>query len=124
MTLTARAENHLYGVDDLDDTIERLVAYREAGADVVYAPGLTDERDIRRVVDGTGAPVNVLALRAGPSVPQLADLGVRRVSTGGALTFSAYGALAEAARELLDPGTSTYAGRALSADDRRAAFDL
>jgi 2-methylisocitrate lyase-like PEP mutase family enzyme len=124
MTLTARAENHLYGVDDLDDTIERLVAYREAGADVVYAPGLTDEGDIRRVVDSTGAPVNVLALRAGPTVPQLADLGVRRVSTGGALTFAAYGALAEAARELVAQGTSTYAGGALSADDRRAAFDL
>jgi 2-methylisocitrate lyase-like PEP mutase family enzyme len=124
MSLTARAENHLYGVDDLDDTIERLVAFREVGADVVYAPGLTDERDIRRVVDGTGAPVNVLALRDGPSVPRLADIGVRRVSTGGALTFAAYGAMAHGARELLDQGTSTYAGRVLSADARRAAFDL
>jgi 2-methylisocitrate lyase-like PEP mutase family enzyme len=123
MILTARAENHLYGVDDLDDTIERLIAFREVGADVVYAPGLTDERDIRRVVDGVGAPLNVLASREGPSVPQLADLGVRRVSTGGALTFAAYGALALGARELLDQGTSTYTGRALSADDRRAAFD-
>jgi 2-methylisocitrate lyase-like PEP mutase family enzyme len=123
MILTARAENHLYGIDDLDDTIERLVAYREAGADVVYAPGLTDEDDIQRVVDGAGAPVNVLALRDGPSVPQLADIGVRRVSTGGALTFASYGALALAARELLDEGTSTYTGRALSIDDRRAAFD-
>jgi 2-methylisocitrate lyase-like PEP mutase family enzyme len=123
MILTARAENHLYGVDDLDDTIERLVAYREAGADVVYAPGITDEGDIQRVVDGVGAPVNVLALRDGPSVPRLADIGVRRVSTGGALTFAAYGALAHAARELLDQGTSNYTGRALSADDRRAAFD-
>jgi 2-methylisocitrate lyase-like PEP mutase family enzyme len=124
MTLTARAENHLYGVDHLEDTVERLVAFREAGADVVYAPGLTDEQDIRRVVEGTGAPVNVLALRAGPSVPRLAALGVRRVSTGGALTFAAYGALAQGARELLDRGTSTYTGRALSADDRRSAFDL
>jgi 2-methylisocitrate lyase-like PEP mutase family enzyme len=123
MILTARAENHLYGIDDLDDTIERLVAYREAGADVVYAPGLTDEDDIQRVVDGAGAPVNVLALRDGPSVPRLADIGVRRVSTGGALTFASYGALAHAARELLDEGTSTYTGRALSIDDRRAAFD-
>jgi 2-methylisocitrate lyase-like PEP mutase family enzyme len=123
MILTARAENHLYGVDDLDDTIERLVAYREAGADVVYAPGITDEGDIQRVVDDVGAPVNVLALRDGPSVPRLADIGVRRVSTGGALTFAAYGALAHAARELLDQGTSNYTGRALSADDRRAAFD-
>jgi 2-methylisocitrate lyase-like PEP mutase family enzyme len=123
MILTARAENHLYGIDDLNDTIERLVAYREAGADVVYAPGLTDEDDIQRVVDGAGAPVNVLALRDGPSVSRLADIGVRRVSTGGALTFAAYGALAHAAQELLDQGTSTYTGRALSIDDRRAAFD-
>jgi 2-methylisocitrate lyase-like PEP mutase family enzyme len=75
-------------------------------------------------VEGTGAPVNVLALRDGPSVPELAAIGVRRVSTGGALTFAAYGALAQGARELLDQGTSTYTGRALSADDRRAAFDL
>jgi 2-methylisocitrate lyase-like PEP mutase family enzyme len=124
MTLTARAETHLYGANDLDDTLQRLAGYREAGADVVYAPGLTDHRDIRRVVDGAGAPVNVLALRDGPSVPQLADIGVRRVSTGGALTFAAYGALAHAARELLGQGTSTYTSRALSADDRRAAFDL
>jgi 2-methylisocitrate lyase-like PEP mutase family enzyme len=123
ITLTARAENHLYDVGDLDDTIERLVAYREAGADVVYAPGLTDVAEIQRVVDVTGAPVNVLALREGPSVGQLADIGVRRVSTGGALTFAAYGALAEGARELLDHGTSTYTGRALSSDDRRAAFE-
>lgn len=123
ITLTARAENHLYGYDDLDDTIERLVAYRAAGADVLYAPGLTDVDQIRRVVETTGAAVNVLALRDGPSVPQLADVGVRRVSTGGALTFAAYGALSDAARELLDQGTSEYTGRALSPEDRRAAFD-
>ena len=123
MVLTARAENHLYGVDDIDDTIDRLVAYRDAGADVVYAPGLTDLGQIRRVVESTRAPVNVLALPTGPAVGELGEAGVRRVSTGGALTFAAYGAMAEAARELASEGTSTYAARALSRDDRRAAFD-
>jgi 2-methylisocitrate lyase-like PEP mutase family enzyme len=123
MTLTARAENHLYDVDDLADTIERLMAYREAGADVVYAPGLIDVAEIQRVVDAVGAPVNVLALLGGPSVAELAEVGVRRISTGGSLTFAAYGALAEAARELLGPGTSGYTGHSLSIEDRRAAFD-
>ena len=123
MTLTARAENHLYGIDDLEDTIERLVAYRDAGADVLYAPGLTDLGQIGRVVEVTGAPVNVLALRDGPSVADLTAAGVRRVSTGGSLAFAAYGALAEAARELLDRGTTTYTGRVLSPDDRRVAFE-
>ena len=122
VVLTARAENHLYGIDDLDDTIARLRAYRDAGADVVYAPGLVDIDAIARVVGGVGIPVNVLARPNGPSVPQLAAVGIRRVSTGGALAFAAYGALAAAGRELLSSGTSTYASAALSADDRRRAF--
>ena len=122
LLLTARAENHLYGVDDLDDTIRRLTAYRDAGADCVYAPGLTALDDIARVVSAVEVPVNVLALADGPSVPQLAEVGVRRVSTGGALAFAAYGALATAARELLTAGTSGYARTVLTADDRRAAF--
>ena len=123
MVLTARAENHLYGVDDLDDTIARLTAYHQAGADVVYAPWLADIDQIAKVVGATGAPVNVLARVDGPGVAELADIGVRRVSTGGALAFAAYGAMAAAARELLSDGTSTYIGRGLSIDDRRAAFD-
>ncbi|MGH9323595.1 MAG: isocitrate lyase/phosphoenolpyruvate mutase family protein [Vicinamibacteria bacterium] len=124
IVLTARAENHLYGINDLDDTIFRLQAYRDAGAVVVYAPGLVDLDAITRVVEAVGVPVNVLARPNGPSVPQLATAGVRRVSTGGALAFAAYGALAAAGRELLSSGTSTYASKALSADDRRAAFDV
>jgi 2-methylisocitrate lyase-like PEP mutase family enzyme len=108
LVLTGRAENHLYGAGDLDDTIGRLCAYRDAGATCVYAPGLTDLGDIRRVVAETGVAVNVLALRHGPSVGELAAAGVRRVSTGGALTWAAYGGLVAAARELLDKGTSTY----------------
>jgi 2-methylisocitrate lyase-like PEP mutase family enzyme len=122
IVLTGRAENHLYGAGDLDDTITRLMAYRAAGAACVYAPGLTDLADIARVVAETGAPVNVLALRRGPSVAELAGAGVRRVSTGGALAWAAYGALVRAAGELRDAGTSTYLDDALGRDLRAAAF--
>jgi 2-methylisocitrate lyase-like PEP mutase family enzyme len=120
--LTARAENHIRGVDDLDDTIARLVAYRDAGADVVYAPGLTSIDEIARVVDEVGVPVNVLALPTGPPVPELARLGVRRVSTGGLLASAAYGTLVRGAQELLGPGTSTYAESRLSRDLQQQAF--
>jgi 2-methylisocitrate lyase-like PEP mutase family enzyme len=123
VVLTARAENHLYGVEDLDDTISRLRAYRRAGADVLYAPGLVDLKAIARIVEEVKAPINVLLLRNGPSVSQLAAVGVRRLSTGGSLAFAAYGALAAAARELLESGTSGYADASLSAEDRRAAFE-
>ena len=121
--LTARAENHLYGIEDLDDTISRLQAFRRGGADVVYAPGLVDLKAIARIVDEVKAPVNVLLRPNGPSVAQLAEVGVRRLSTGGSLAFAAYGALAHSARELLTEGTSTYANGALSVEDRRAAFE-
>ena len=122
LVLTARAENHLYGVDDLEDTMARLHAFRRAGADVLYAPGITDPAAIGRIVDEVGAPVNVLLLPGGPTVPELTALGVRRVSTGGALAFTAYGAAAAAARELRDNGTSTYTAGALSQSDRAEAF--
>ena len=124
MTLTARAENHLYGIADLDDTVARLQAYRDAGADVLYAPRLTDAGDIRRVVEATDAPVNVLAMRHGPSVPELGELGVRRVSTGGPLARAAYGALKRAAEELLGPGTSTYQDDAMTSAELERAFAL
>jgi 2-methylisocitrate lyase-like PEP mutase family enzyme len=122
MVLTARAENHLRGVDDLDDTISRLLAYRAAGADVVYAPGLRDLKQIGAVVDAVGIPVNVLALRRGPRVAELASVGVRRVSTGSLLTVAAYGVLKTAADELLTEGTSAYGNDALSNDELRKAF--
>jgi len=122
LTLTARAENHLYGIDDVDDTIARLRAYRNAGADVIYAPRLTDADAIRRVVRATDAPVNVLAMRHTPPIPALGEFGVRRVSTGGALARAAYGALRRAADELLGPGTSTYQDDAISSDDLDRAF--
>jgi 2-methylisocitrate lyase-like PEP mutase family enzyme len=116
MVLTARAENHLRGVDDIDDTIARLVAYREAGADCVYAPWLTDLGRIARIVEEVRVPVNVLAVPAGPSVPELASVGVRRVSTGSLLASGAYGALVAGARELAGPGTSRYAEAGVQRD--------
>ena len=122
LVLTARAENHLHGIDDLDDTIARLVAYRDAGADVVYAPGLRDLAAIGRVVQEVGVPVNVLALPVGPSVSELAAAGVRRVSTGGALARAAYGALLAGAAELRDHGTSGYSEWGAAAEALKGAF--
>jgi len=122
LVLTGRAENHLHGVDDLDDTIARLVAYRDAGADCVYAPWLSTAEQIAAVVDAVGVPVNVLATPAVPPLPELADLGVRRISTGSLLAGVAYGALAAAARELQGGATATYAADRLTEDDKQAAF--
>jgi 2-methylisocitrate lyase-like PEP mutase family enzyme len=122
LVLTGRAENHLHGVDDLDDTIARLVAYRDAGADCVYAPALVRIEDVVAVVEAVAAPVNVLALPTAPPVAELAAAGVRRVSTGSLLAGAAYGALAAATRELLGEGTSRYAAGRLSETDKQAAF--
>ncbi len=122
LVVTGRAENHLHGVDDLEDTVARLTAYRDAGADCVYAPGLTRIEEIRTVVEAVGVPVNVLALPTAPRVAELAQAGVRRVSTGSLLAGAAYGALAAAARELLGEGTSHYAAGRLSETDKQAAF--
>jgi 2-methylisocitrate lyase-like PEP mutase family enzyme len=108
LVLTARAENHLHGRDDLSDTITRLQRYAEAGADVVYAPGLSRADDIRAVIDAVDRPVNVLTRADAPPVAQLAELGVARISVGGAFAFAALGALAEAARELRTAGTYGY----------------
>ena len=105
LVLTARCENHLHGVDDLADTIARLQAYQEAGADVLYAPGLRALEDIRRVVAEVDRPVNVLAWPGAPAADELAAAGVRRLSIGGAFAFAALGALVDAATELRDRGT-------------------
>jgi 2-methylisocitrate lyase-like PEP mutase family enzyme len=123
LVLTARAENYLHGNPDLADTIARLQAYQQAGADVLYAPGLTRIGDIRALVSSVDRPVNVLALPGVPPVADLAEAGVSRVSVGGAFAFAALAALAEAATELRDMGTygfhaATAAGRAAT----RAAF--
>jgi 2-methylisocitrate lyase-like PEP mutase family enzyme len=123
LVLTGRAENHIRGVEDLDDTIKRLTAYRDAGADVVYAPGLTDLEQIARVVEAVGIPLNVLALPSGPSLGELASAGVRRVSTGSLLAGAAYGALLAGANELREQGTSRYGENGASRDALNAAFD-
>jgi 2-methylisocitrate lyase-like PEP mutase family enzyme len=117
LVLTGRAENHLHGRNDLADTIARLQAYQEAGADVLYAPGITTEADIRAVVTSVDRPVNVLARPGTPSVPELAALGVRRVSVGGSFAFAALGAVVTASAELLGPGTYDFlAGSAVGRD--------
>jgi 2-methylisocitrate lyase-like PEP mutase family enzyme len=108
--LTARAENHIRGNPDLADTIARLQAYQEAGADVLYAPGLTALADIRQVVASVDRPVNVLTLPGLPPVAELAAAGVARISVGSGFFAAAYGTLAEAAAELRDQGTYGYIG--------------
>ena len=123
LVITARAENHLYRGGDFSDTTARLKAYRAAGADVVYAPFLNDVEEYRALVDETKAPVNALLSRRGPSVGELAEVGVRRMSTGGALAFAAYGSVERAALELLKAGTSEYASESLSRSVREAAFE-
>jgi 2-methylisocitrate lyase-like PEP mutase family enzyme len=123
LVLTARSENYLHGRPDLDDTIARLVAFQEAGADVLYAPGLRSIEDIRAVVAAVDRPVNVLALPVAPPVPELAAAGVRRVSVGGGFAFAALGAVVAAGRELLDQGTYGFWENAgPGAKAARAAF--
>ena len=123
LVLTARAENHIRGNPDLSDTIARLQAYQSAGADVLYAPGLSDTADIRRVVSAVDLPVNVLALPNAPSVSALGEAGVKRISVGGAFAYVAIGALAGAARELLEQGTYGFWAQAgPGAGVARAAF--
>ncbi|HVB44306.1 MAG TPA: isocitrate lyase/phosphoenolpyruvate mutase family protein [Streptosporangiaceae bacterium] len=108
LVLTARAENHLRGRPDLADTIARLQSYQEAGADVLYAPSITSAQDLRQIVASVDRPVNVLALPGAPSVADLAAIGVKRISVGGAFAFTALGAVVQAARELREQGTYGY----------------
>ena len=103
--LTARAENHIRGRDDLRDTIARLQAYQAAGADVLYAPGLMDLGEIGSLVRAVDRPVNVIVRPGGPTVGELADAGVARISVGGSFAWVAVAAVAAAAEELQGPGT-------------------
>ena len=113
LVLTARAENHVHGIDDVEDTVARLRAYARAGADVLYAPGLARIEDIRRVVAAVAPlPVNVLAYPGAPPVAELAAAGVRRISVGGAFAFAAIDAVAAAARELREDGTYGFLAHA------------
>jgi len=123
LVLTARAENHLRGHDDLDDTIARLSAYRVAGADVLYAPAPTDISAISRIVQEVGGPVNVLLIPGGPSRDELQATGVRRLSVGNSLARIAYGAMYEAARHLLDAGALSGDANYLSKDAANHAFN-
>lgn len=119
LVLTARAENYLRGHPDLDDTVKRLQAFQEAGADVLYAPGLADLSNIRELVSAVDLPVNVLLIPGGPSVAELAGAGVARVSVGGAFHSVALGALARAGRQLLEDGSCAWMD--LAAEGRSAA---
>lgn len=112
MVLTARAENYLHGRPDLGDTIARLTTYEDAGADVLYAPGLRTMEEIHAVLDSVELPLNVLAWPGVPPIAELAKAGVSRVSVGSAFAFAAYGALIEAATELRDAGTYSYLAHA------------
>jgi 2-methylisocitrate lyase-like PEP mutase family enzyme len=125
LVLTARAENFVVGREDLPDTIARLQAYQEAGADVLYAPRLSRIEDIRSVVESVDRPVNVLAWAGLPPVPELAAAGVSRISVGGWFAFSALGALVAAATELRERGTYGYidAARGGAAAAARAFTD-
>ncbi len=120
--LTARAENFLHGHPDLDDTIRRLQSFAKAGADALYAPGLTNLEAIRAVCASVSKPVNVLMGLTGAtfSVEELAAAGVKRISVGGSFARAALGGFVRAAREVKERGTFTYAADALpSADVKR-----
>jgi 2-methylisocitrate lyase-like PEP mutase family enzyme len=106
--LTARAENYLHGRKDLGDTIARLQAYQEAGADVLFAPLVIDPADLRQLLASVDLPVSVLVLPGAPTVGELGELGVSRISVGGALAVAAYGAAINAVTELRDSGTCNY----------------
>jgi 2-methylisocitrate lyase-like PEP mutase family enzyme len=123
-TLTGRAENYLHGRPDLRDTIGRLQAYQEAGADVLYAPGLTTKDDIAAVISSVDRPVNVVMGLQGVqlSLAELSAIGVKRVSVGSALSRAALGAFLRAAREMQEHGTFAFAEQAISYRDLSAMF--
>jgi 2-methylisocitrate lyase-like PEP mutase family enzyme len=123
--LTARAENYLHGRPDLADTIARLQAFQEAGADVLYAPGLHTRDHVIEVVRSVDRPVNVVMGLSGVqlSVEELGSIGVRRISLGTALSRAAYGAFLRAAREVVEHGTFTFASEAASFSDIEDLFE-
>ncbi len=124
-TLTARAENYLVGRPDLEDTIRRLQAYQEAGADVLYAPGLTSKADIASIVSSVDRPVNVVMGLQGVqlNLEELSAMGVKRVSVGSALSRAALGAFLRAAKEMREHGTFTFATDAANYRDLNAMFE-
>jgi len=122
--LTARCENYLFGRPDLADTIRRLQAFQEAGADVLFAPGLKTPEDIAAVVQAVDRPVNVVMGLQGMLMTraELSELGVKRISIGGALARAAYGAVLRAGREMLEHGSFEFANEAVSFRDISAIF--
>ena len=124
-TVTGRAENYLRGRPDLGDTIRRLQAYQEAGADVLYAPGLRSREDIVEVVRSVDRPVNVVMGLQGIqlSLAELSDIGVKRISVGSALARTALGAFLRASREMREHGTFGFAADAVSMRDISAMFE-
>jgi 2-methylisocitrate lyase-like PEP mutase family enzyme len=122
--LTARAENYLHGRKDLADTIARLQAYQEAGADVLFAPRVVDPPELRQLLAEVDRPVSVLVTPGAPSVAELADLGVARISVGGAIAAASYGYAIAAVQQLQQEGTTNYWEQAAAARDHiTAAFD-
>ena len=123
-TLTARAENLLHGRNDLDDTIKRLQAFEAVGADVLYSPGVRDIDTIRTVVSSVGKPFNLVMGFADPTltVDQLSDVGVKRISVGGAMARYALAAFLKSAREMKDRGSFTYVREMAPIGEIRAAF--
>ena len=119
--LTARAENFLHGRPDLDDTIKRLQAYEKAGADVLYAPGLTEIETVRAVCSAVSRPVNVLAV-PGFSLAALAEAGAKRISLGSKLSNYAFGMLERAAHEMLEKGTFEFSRDAMAFARLQAMF--
>ncbi|HEX3130518.1 MAG TPA: isocitrate lyase/phosphoenolpyruvate mutase family protein [Thermoanaerobaculia bacterium] len=124
-TVTARCENYLVGRPDLEDTIRRLQAYQEAGADVLYAPGLRTREDIAEVVRSVDRPVNVVMGLQGVqlSLAELSEIGVKRISVGSALSRAALGAFLRAAREMREQGTFNFAADAVPYRDLGEMFD-
>jgi 2-methylisocitrate lyase-like PEP mutase family enzyme len=108
IVLTARSENYLHGRPDLADTIARLQAYQEAGADVLFAPRVVSPSDLRQLLGAVDQPVSVLATPGAPTVSELSDLGVSRISVGGTVAMAAYGAAMNAVSELREYGTYGY----------------
>jgi 2-methylisocitrate lyase-like PEP mutase family enzyme len=125
-TLTARAENYLHGRPDLKDTIKRLQAYQEAGADVLYAPGLATKEDIAAVVSSVDRPVNALMGLQGVrlSLDELSAIGVKRVSVGSTLCRTALAAFLSAAKEMREHGTFTFAAEAASPKEISAIYRI
>jgi 2-methylisocitrate lyase-like PEP mutase family enzyme len=118
---TARAENFLHGINDLDDTIRRLQAFEKAGADVLYAPGITDIEMVRTICSSVSKPVNILAVPAF-TVAELAKAGAKRISLGSKLTNYTFGALERASKEILESGSFAFSRDAMAYDRLQKMF--